>query len=185
MTEIDFPLAGLDVPASHMTPTSLTYPIEYPLESWLRDYSGLHAFQSASQWWLGDHYLFGERKWPGEHSQILEARNESSLSVYRWVSERIPPADRRQGLSWTHHREVAALDKPERDRLLDLAEQAELTTAELKREVKGTTDRPRLDVKGIRAYSSTRVGSIWTAADHRALMDRIERKAPTEAGAIS
>ncbi len=64
------------------------------------------------------------------------------------VCRRIEPSRRREVLSWSHHREVAALEPEDADALLDKAEAEGWTRQELRRQAKrvkiGNTGAPTL-----------------------------------------
>jgi hypothetical protein len=73
------------------------------------------------QWWIGDWWIFGSHRY-GERKQQVETWDGPSFQTceaYGWVCARFETLRRRKVLSFTHHREVAALDPAEADLLLD------------------------------------------------------------------
>lgn len=75
-------------------------------------------------WGLGDLILVMEERFPEQVAQLMEAsgRSPATCSHHARISSRIPLERRRQGLSWSHHREVAALEPGEQDVWLGRAE---------------------------------------------------------------
>jgi hypothetical protein len=131
--ELIGPLGDLER-AEAITPTSLRLPadLDYEQAEMIGRYLG--AFRDATAWWLGDYIiqteeLFGERSY-----QLSEAtgRSPETLKVFAWVARAIPPARRRDGLSFSHHQTVAKHEPPEQKRLLDLAERERLSVHELR-----------------------------------------------------
>ena len=89
-------------------------------------------------WWIGDWLRFGDGKWGETSAQAVSmtGRQEQTLLDAQWVASKfVDNSRRREELSWSHHREVAALPPAEADELLDLAEREGLSTRELRAEV--------------------------------------------------
>src|SRR5262249_39771538 len=61
---------------------------------------------------------------------------EEQVKRYRLVAERVAPGRRRPNLSFSHHREVCALDPPDQERLLALAEASTYSVAALRAAVR-------------------------------------------------
>jgi hypothetical protein len=103
------------VPGVTSTATELRFPPNLPYESWERIGKALGAGSSAFQFWLGDWHNFGEAQYrKGEtYQQALEATGRSLGGLYNVasVARRVPASVRRTDLSWSHHREVAALGR--------------------------------------------------------------------------
>lgn len=102
--------------------------------------AGIAAQQMAASalWWVGDWYLYGERTFG--HSSAQEIAAEAGYKVgtvqnAAWVCERIDPSRRRESLSFSHHAEVASLPMDEQEAWLDLAQEANWTRAELRRQM--------------------------------------------------
>ncbi len=87
----------------------------------------------ACQWWIGDWINYGDAAYGEKYAQALD---ETGLDVQTlmnaaWVAGRIPAGLREERLSWTHHREVAALEPEPRQALLERAVAENLPTAKL------------------------------------------------------
>jgi len=95
----------------------------------------LKTANQAVQWWIGDWLNYGEAKYGEKYTQALEQTDYqySSLAQYKWVSGVFEFSSRLENLSWSHHQEVASLNKPLRDYWLDRAERDELSKNDLRR----------------------------------------------------
>lgn len=80
-------------------------------EQWAAIGRYLGALRDLTAWALGDWLLRGERTFDG-WEQAIEGtgRSEGTLRNYLYVSSRIARSRRRENLSFTHHREVAAME---------------------------------------------------------------------------
>jgi hypothetical protein len=87
---------------------------------------------------IGDAIVQGEALYGEEAFQAFEALqlSEDARQEYRRVSERVPMSRRRKGLSWSHHRAVAALEGPEQKEWLRRAEQEGLSHHALREELR-------------------------------------------------
>ena len=61
---------------------------------------------------IGDWLLLGEQQFPQKCSQAAEVLgiSEEGMKEYLRVSQKVPRSIRRESLSWSHHRAVAALE---------------------------------------------------------------------------
>ena len=88
-------------------------------------------------WLIGDWWAAGER-WDRQRVRLVRDDPAWHGPSYRlcqdcaWVARRYKPSRRREGLTFQHHREAAALPEPEADRLLDIAEAKGLSTRQLR-----------------------------------------------------
>ena len=88
-------------------------------------------------WLIGDWWSAGER-WNRQRVRLVRDDPAWHGPSYRlcqdcgWVAGSYKPSRRREGLSFQHHREVAALPAAEADRLLDIAESERLSTRQLR-----------------------------------------------------
>lgn len=105
-----------------------------PFAEWLAYTASLLRFARGLQWLIGDLLVRGEQLYGEAYAQALDAADYESETVRAcgWVASRFPPG-RRRTLSWSHHREVAALDAASADALLERAEAEGLSTRELRR----------------------------------------------------
>lgn len=98
-------------------------------------WSTLIGMQHSHLFWIGDAQIFGDR-FGEDASQVLDAYAAETNRVARWVCAVMPAAERRTSLTFTHHKLVVKLDKPDRDRLLDEAVAEKLSTRDLEQRVK-------------------------------------------------
>jgi hypothetical protein len=114
----------VEIPGVGLTPTSLDIEEDLTFQEWERLLGIMERYEKSSPWWVGDCLAFGHEVWGDRIYQSLTEvgwRNER-LRQYRWVAERVAPQHRNPDLSWSHHRQVAALDNPkDQVRWLDTA----------------------------------------------------------------
>ena len=103
-------------------------------EDWQKVGGLIVQIYRSSQWWIGDWLNFGENKWGEMYSQALESTPYSyrTLATAKWVSNKIEMARRRETLSFSHHKEVAALEPAEQIKMLKKAEENGLTHKDLR-----------------------------------------------------
>jgi Ser/Thr protein kinase RdoA (MazF antagonist) len=87
---------------------------------------------------IGDWLLLMEERWPEQFSQASEVLglSEDGRREYLRVSQQVPRSVRREELSWSHHRAVAALEPPEQARYLEAAVTEHLSHHELRQRLK-------------------------------------------------
>lgn len=129
---------GLSLPGS-VLPTGLMLPDGLPFDDWQRVGELLKSVERSVLWWVGDWLNYGERCYGETYSQALEATDYSYQSIRdaKWVAGKFELSRRRDKLSWSHHREVAALEPPAADELLTDAEREGWTRDELRKRIKG------------------------------------------------
>lgn len=83
---------------------------------------------------IGDYLRMLEEMYPERFSQGAEVLgiSEEGLREYLRVSEKVPRSVRREKLSWSHHRAVAALEPPEQKQWLERAETERLSHHQLR-----------------------------------------------------
>ena len=115
-----------------LAPGKLTY------DKWASIGTKLREMNTASRWWLGDWVIYGERYLAETYTQALEDTDYDKETVrgFAYVCERFEPERRRDDVSWSHHRVVAALPPKEADRWLKLAAKNNWTVKELKKEIR-------------------------------------------------
>lgn len=108
----------------------------------------LLAANDALPWWMGDALLFGDRKWGEMYPQAIQEkyqREYDTLAHYVYVCRAFPSWRRRQNLSFTHHREMAALPASQCEEIMEEAEPSEgdarprLSTREVRERVRDLT----------------------------------------------
>jgi 16S rRNA G966 N2-methylase RsmD len=89
-------------------------------------------------WWIGDWWRYGDHEYGDRAAQALDQDTFSYQTFMDagWVSGRVETSRRREVLSWSHHREVAALEPAEQDEWLDRAESEGWSRNELRREIR-------------------------------------------------
>lgn len=137
------------MPTVQMTKTRLIIPETTTFEEWEDIGYQLKNVEGAIQFWVGDWINFGERKWGEKYLEAVRMTgyDYETLRWHSYVAKRtqfVPQGTdlpentilRRDGLSFTHHKEVAALAPVVANRLLDKAEADALTVSELRAEVR-------------------------------------------------
>ena len=94
-----------------VTTISLVLPETLSFEDWDAIGKRLSQVASGVQWWIGDWLNYGERRYGEMYSQAeaITERENQLLRNYKYVSANVELSSREDNLSWTHHREVAAL----------------------------------------------------------------------------
>jgi N6-adenosine-specific RNA methylase IME4 len=117
---------------------SLVLPEDMPFDQWDDLMGRLETYTGSSMWWVGDAVRHGEHKY-GEKYKTWKDRTgfaRDTIMAAQWVADRFSEMFRRRNnLTWTHHKEVSALDPPDTDRLLEQAEQEKWSTRRLRGEV--------------------------------------------------
>lgn len=126
---------GVIPPGVEITPIWLKVTTNISYDEWARLLSHLLHWEQSIQWWLGDLILYGENAYGELYAQAAEisGRSVSTLSNWMWVAGHVAPAQRRNDVRWTMHREIASLTPPEQDEWLDAAEDGGWTVEELKK----------------------------------------------------
>ena len=121
-----------------ITPTGLTLPEEQTFGEWLEVGETLKTIHGATQWWLGDWLNTGERRYGEMYSQALDATDYAyqTLRDAAWVAGKVELSRRRDSLSWSHHKEVAACEPDEQEMWLELAEREGLPQKALRQRIR-------------------------------------------------
>ena len=129
-------------------PTCLVLVPGLSFEEWQSTWNSLDQTERSINWLIGDCLLYGEDNWPEEWAQVVEGRYSEKRRGALWVSRRIPPAERRENLSWSAHRETAALEPAERRELLNMAEREKWGTREIVIEIRRRKEAVRATQPG-------------------------------------
>lgn len=89
---------------------------ELTLEQWADTFRGVSSIQDGIKFARGDLIEYAEKRpWGEKYAQYLDERkdNYQALRDEAWVSRKVHLSLRNDKVSWTHHRHVAKLDKPE------------------------------------------------------------------------
>ena len=113
--------------------TCLTLRENLPYERWMEIGGFLQHVERSVGWWIGDWLQYGERTYGERYAQAIEATGMKveRLKNYVWVAGAIEKSTRVDNLSWSHHREVAALTPPQQAEWLQRAQDEGLTTRQL------------------------------------------------------
>lgn len=123
--------------------------------------------ERALQWWIGDWFNAGEEMHGELFAQVLDAAalDPKTVEQYAWVCRCVAPERRRADLSFSHHREVAAMLPDEQTTWLTRAADAGIGHARLRREISHATKAdPQLWV----------LASATDPADAEKLADRLQ-----------
>tara|TARA_Y100000310_G_scaffold345377_1_gene464283 strand:- start:3068 stop:4048 length:981 start_codon:yes stop_codon:yes gene_type:complete len=121
-----------------LSPTGWQAPEAMSFEEWQQVGAAFKLMESSVLWWTGDWLAFGEKQYGETYAQALDSTDYSyqALRDAKWVSERIDLSRRRDNLSHSHHREVAALSPDEQNEWLGTAENHGWSQKELRRALK-------------------------------------------------
>jgi len=129
-----------------LTETSLTLSPGVTFDRYCEIAHMIETLEGAVNWWLGDLANQGDPAFGDKMEQAFEVADElhrpgMSIASYRWVAERLPDFTRVKSLSWTHHREVSALDTlDERVYWLDQAVTNKWSSRELRKALDARED---------------------------------------------
>jgi hypothetical protein len=101
-------------------------------DDWVGLWSSTERMQKSSAFWVGDALLAGRAEFGERFAQVIDPKYIEQQRGPMWVCERIPPPRRRESLSYSLHREIAALSAEVQDRWLDKAEAGSWTVRQLK-----------------------------------------------------
>lgn len=146
-------------PLIDLTSDGPVLPVFDTYEEWAAFAKPLGALVKQSLWLLGDWLIAGEQRFGEMYAQALDLTglDYDTLRTAKWLAGRFPPERRRDNLTWSHHREVAALPVEQQERLLDLAaptdanpQMPRLSTRELRDEARmmaaGRRDSPEQEL---------------------------------------
>jgi hypothetical protein len=142
---------GVAVPAEPIYGTTvLAIPNDVTIDQWADIGTTLRSAINSTPWWIGDWLIYAHQHF--ETDPDGNATSTGAAAVRRRLADlgfehdtverckrvaaKFPPADRREGLSWAHHLEVAALDSADAHHLLNEALEAGWSTRELREHVR-------------------------------------------------
>lgn len=142
-------------------------------EEWSDLGAKLVKIEQNAMWWLGEWWLYGEREY-GEAAAAALPTGFAADTIRQaaWVAERFVPnryasndslSPKHENLSFTHHRQVAALPPAEREELLTRAEDESLTTRELYAEVQRKKS-PEIKAEDRIAHHKARISALLESA---------------------
>lgn len=121
-----------------LTRTALVITGRPAFGQWMDAGGKLKQFHQSVMGWIGDWLCYGEHHYGEKYAQAVETTGYEiqTLNGAQWVANRIENVRRRISLPWAYHKEVAALEPEEQDRLLDQAEQGDWTRHRLREAVR-------------------------------------------------
>jgi hypothetical protein len=145
-----------------VTATALELPAGLSFGEWTDVGRTLQAIERSVLWWIGDWLRYGEAAWGEQYAQGIDESPYSyqSLRDAAWVSGKFQLSRRRDNCSWSHHKEVAALDPVIADRLLDLTVEHSWSTRQLRQEV----NQLRNVVGALPCQDTCSIADLWEAA---------------------
>jgi hypothetical protein len=155
----------------------LTIEGEHKIEKWLEVGTLLTGMESSLNWWIGDWLVFGEHTYGQKYSQAesVTQHRQDYLKACNFVSHKVPAQNRVQGLSWSHHREVAALSIGDQKKWLKQALDADWTVSELRINMRMSIAEYGAGDEHVRSFNFV----SWTQEGVRWLRQEI-RKTPVE-----
>ena len=119
---------------SHFSEKGLSLPANTSFAEWEQQGYTLALMHVSLPFWIGDWRNFGEAAFGQQNYQVQlpGVRRETEI-VYAWVSSRVPLAERRlPELTFSHHRLVAAMPRPQRNTWLAKAVKERWTTRDFR-----------------------------------------------------
>lgn len=116
-----------------------------PLDAWIEAGKSLRELDAAVHWWIGDWLNFGQKAYGVTYEEAIQQTGFAyqTLADDKWIASRVGFSLRKENLTWGHHRIVASLPAAQQERLLNLAEEKQLTIDQLRAEVKEAKALPR------------------------------------------
>lgn len=148
-------------------------------EQWEQLGAFLQWMETSLSWVIGDWLTYGEKYFAEKFAQAITmtGHKAGTIDQYRWVAERVAPANRDPDLSFSHHREVADLAPKEQRRMLKKAKRESWNVQEL-RAALGVEKEDEAEKSGKPLPDKT----VWLlvsckgAKDRSALLDRMQRE---------
>ena len=129
------------------TPIGLIIEENVPFKLWLAYGGALRRVEKSLQWIIGDWINYGEMSYGEIYAQaevMWPGMTKERLIRYAWVARAVPRYLRKHDLSWSHHVEVAKLDRKKQFDLLKTAIKEDLTVRELRDRVDNRPQRSRI-----------------------------------------
>lgn len=139
---------GLTSSIASLTPTAYVIEGNVPFGEWVQHGRRLGVIGRSAGWWIGDWLSYGNAKYGDRYARAsrITGYDAQTLMNMVYVASRFEPSRRREGLSWSHHAELAALPPEEQERWLTRAETDRLSVRCLREEIR----RERRSVEGRR-----------------------------------
>ena len=136
MELVKYEAGQLSLPGE-VTPVSLQLPDGLKFEAWEAIGGQISECERSVMWWMGDWWRYGDQAYGERAAQALDSDyGFQAWADAGWVAGKIESSRRHEVLTWSHHREVAALDPEQQDELLRWAAAEGATRNELRAKVK-------------------------------------------------
>lgn len=108
------------------------------LAEWIFQGRRLGSIGRAVSWWIGDWVNYGNSKFGEKYTRAarITGYDVQSLMNMAYVAGRFDWSRRRQNLSWSHHAELAGLERHLQDMWLDRAEATSLSVRGLREQLR-------------------------------------------------
>lgn len=146
---------------AHLSPTGITIAPDIPFALYEELGEYLHTTMDACQWALGGWAAHGESLFGDDWTRAVSPDRSRRVEQAAWVHKKVPPKNRHENLTYSHHRAVAGIeDLDVQARLLDMAEanrwQVATLAAAVKR-AKETNGEDLLPWKAVEPETATRI----------------------------
>lgn len=114
-------------------------------QEWHSQIKRFFMIERSHQWHLGDLLNLGEARFGDKYHQVINdfGVDEQTIANWKWVSNKVAPAQRRKELTFQHHLNVAKLEPSDQEKWLEKALKGEWSAHELRSRVKVALDRAR------------------------------------------
>jgi hypothetical protein len=121
------------------------------LWSWECAGEQLLTFADSSTWWIADWLAYGEAAFQDRYREAIKktSLHYQTLRNYVWVARQFELSRRRDNLSFCHHAEVAALDRPEQEFWLRKAEELAWSRNQLREQVRASLRERRSQLTSV------------------------------------
>lgn len=129
------------------TPVGLIIKESVPYELWEAYGGALRRIEKSLQWIIGDWINYGEENYGEIYAQatvLWPGMTKERLMRYSWVARAVPRYLRKHDLTWSHHLEIAKLDRKKQFKMLKTAIKENLTVRELRDRVDNRPPRVRV-----------------------------------------
>ncbi len=111
---------------------------EPTFDEWLKAGEFLTNANGAVHFWIGYWLNYGEHKFGETYAQAIDETGYSygTLANDKWVASRVDQSRRREGLTFSHHQEIADLMPEDQEKMLDLAQEHKLNSKGFRNEVR-------------------------------------------------
>lgn len=101
-------------------PNGIVFRPDTTFDEWQEQWGRIDATDKALQWIIGDTLVWGEARFES-WSQVVDQKYAEKYRAKMWLSKAIPQEQRRDGFSYSFHRELGGIDRAERDTWFDQA----------------------------------------------------------------